>query len=169
MCLTLLIYLVGLFFSETVSDIHKKITTAFKLFDYDANNTVDAREISTIVFSLGCFPSQADLHQIIAEVEEGSSGYVHLDTFLPVMTKVLLEHRFPPIPVEHILRAFEVLDKENKGHLEEGELTKYMTEEGEPFTNKEMEEMLAVLLNNKRGLVYYRDAVGLLGFDGVMK
>uniref|UniRef100_A0A1A8EUU8 EF-hand calcium binding domain 2 n=1 Tax=Nothobranchius korthausae TaxID=1143690 RepID=A0A1A8EUU8_9TELE len=147
--------------TETVSDIHKKITTAFKLFDYDANNTVDVREINTIVFSLGCFPSKADLHQIIAEVEEGSSGYVHLDTFLPVMTKVLLEHRFPPIPVEHILRAFEVLDKENKGHLEEGELTKYMTEEGEPFTNKEMEEMLAVLLNNKKGLVYYRDAVGL--------
>ncbi|XP_036952327.1 dynein regulatory complex protein 8 isoform X2 [Acanthopagrus latus] len=113
-----------------VSDVHKRIKAAFEAFDYESNNTVDVREISTIIYSLGCFPNQEDLHAFIAKVEEDHTGYIHLDKFLPAMTKVLLEHKFPPIPEDVLLQAFEVLDKEKKGYLEPEELTKYMTQEG---------------------------------------
>uniref|UniRef100_A0A671UVC9 EF-hand domain-containing protein n=1 Tax=Sparus aurata TaxID=8175 RepID=A0A671UVC9_SPAAU len=113
-----------------VSDVHKRIKAAFEAFDYESNNTVDVREISTIIYALGCFPTQEDLHAFIAKVEEDHTGYIHLDKFLPAMTKVLLEHKFPPIPEDVLLQAFEVLDKEKKGYLEPEELTKYMTQEG---------------------------------------
>ncbi|KAJ4920867.1 hypothetical protein JOQ06_027691 [Pogonophryne albipinna] len=149
----------------TVSDVQKKIRAAFEAFDYESNNTVDVREIGTIIYSLGCFPSQADLHDLIAEVEEDQTGYIHLDSFLPVMSKVLLEHKFPPIPEDLLLQAFEVLDKEKKGYLEPEELTKYMTQEGELFTQEEMDEMLTALADHEKNVVYYKDLINQLTID----
>ncbi|KAM7406289.1 hypothetical protein PAMP_000675 [Pampus punctatissimus] len=148
-----------------VSEVHKKIRAAFEAFDYESNNTVDVREIGTIIYSLGCFPSQTELHDFIAEVEEDHTGYIHLDRFLPAMTKVLLDHKFPPIAEDILLQAFEVLDKENKGYLELEELTKYMTLEGEPFTQEEMDEMLTALADHEKNHIYYRDLLSQLTID----
>ncbi|XP_054626835.1 dynein regulatory complex protein 8 isoform X3 [Dunckerocampus dactyliophorus] len=111
------------------AEVDKKIRAAFEAFDYQSNQTVDVREIGTIIYSLGCFPTQADLHNFIAEVEEDQTGYIHLDRFLPAMTTVLLEHKFPPISEDVLLQAFEVLDIEKKGFLDPDDLSQYMTEE----------------------------------------
>nr|XP_020445605.1 EF-hand calcium-binding domain-containing protein 2 [Monopterus albus] len=147
---------------SAVSDAHKKIKAAFEAFDYKSNNTVDVREIGTIIYSLGCFPTQKDLHDFIAEVEEDRAGFIHISKFLPAMTKVLLENRFPPIPEERLFQAFEVLDKEKKGYLEREELSNYMTKEGEPFTQVEMDEMMAALTIDEKAHISYKDLFGLL-------
>ena len=47
-----------------------------------------------------------------------------------MMTHVLMERRYKPSPEDMLLKAFHVLDTENKQHLLQDELTKYMTEEG---------------------------------------
>ncbi|XP_068431023.1 dynein regulatory complex protein 8 [Clinocottus analis] len=148
-----------------VPDAHKKIKAAFKVFDYESNERVDVREIGSVIYSLGCFPTQADLHDIISEVEEDHTGYIPLEKFLPVMTKVLLEHKFPPIPEDLLLQAFEVLDKEKKGYLEPEELTQHMTQEGELFTQEEMEEMLTALADHEDNFVYYKDLINQLTID----
>ncbi|XP_069030027.1 dynein regulatory complex protein 8 [Embiotoca jacksoni] len=148
-----------------VSDVHKKIKAAFEAFDSDCNHTVDVREIGTIIYSLGCFPTQADLHDLIAEVEQDDSAYIHLDRFLPAMTKVLLENRFPPIPEDLLLQAFKVLDNTNKGYLEPEELTKYMTEEGDPFSQEEIDEMLTALADHEKNFIYYKDLISQLTID----
>ncbi|XP_045652222.1 dynein regulatory complex protein 8 isoform X2 [Ursus americanus] len=114
-----------------VAEYHKKIKDAFEVFDHEANNTVDVREIGTIIRSLGCCPSEGELHDLIAEVEEEEpTGYIRFEKFLPVMTEVLLERRYRPIPEDTLLRAFEVLDPSKRGFLTKEELIKYMTEEG---------------------------------------
>lgn len=51
-----------------VAEFHRKIKEAFEVFDHEANNTVDVREIGTIVRSLGCCPNEGELHDLIAEV-----------------------------------------------------------------------------------------------------
>ncbi|XP_031294358.1 dynein regulatory complex protein 8 isoform X2 [Camelus dromedarius] len=92
-----------------VAELHKKIKEAFEVFDQESNNTVDVREIGTIIRSLGCCPSEGELHDLIAEVEEEEpTGYIRYEKFLPVMTEVLLERRYRPIPEDILLRAFEV-------------------------------------------------------------
>ncbi|KAF3686291.1 EF-hand calcium-binding domain-containing protein 2 [Channa argus] len=73
--------------------------------------------------------------------------------------------RFPPIPEDHLLQAFEVLDKDKKGYLEPEELTKYMTKEGEPFTQEEMDEMLTALVDHEKNRVYYKDLINQLTVD----
>lgn len=41
--------------------------------------------------------------------------------------------RYKPAPEDQMMKAFEVLDQENKGYLTTEELTKYMSEEGHEF------------------------------------
>ena len=44
-------------------------------------------------------------------------------------------YRYKPAPEDQIMKAFEVLDQENKGYLTTEELTKYMSEEGIIYSN----------------------------------
>ncbi|KAJ8393059.1 hypothetical protein AAFF_G00069630 [Aldrovandia affinis] len=149
-----------------VSQVHRKIREAFNLFDVTSNKTVDVREIGTIIRSLGCFPTEGELHEIITEIEEEeSTGSIRFEKFLPTMTKVLLERKFRPIPEDRLLQAFELLDPEKKGYLEPEELKKFMTQEGEPFSHDEMEEMLSAAVDPDKNVIFYKDFVGMMTYD----
>ncbi|XP_053093645.1 dynein regulatory complex protein 8 [Pangasianodon hypophthalmus] len=146
--------------------LNRRISAAFDVFDHETNHTVDVREIGTIIRSLGCFPTEAELHDIIAEIEEEeASGFIRFEKFLPVMTKILMENKFRPIPEDLLLQAFEVLDQQKNGYLEPEELTKYLTQEGEPFSQEEMDEMLSAALDPDKQLVFYREFVGTMTLD----
>ncbi|XP_069464108.1 dynein regulatory complex protein 8 isoform X4 [Ambystoma mexicanum] len=120
-------------------------------------------EIGTIIRSLGCCPSEGELHDLLAEVEEEEpTGFIRFERFLPLMTKVLLERRYRPAPEDVLLRAFEVLDKQKRGYLTKEDLTKYMTLEGEPFTQDEMEEMMSAAVDPDKNLVLYKEYVSML-------
>jgi len=151
---------------ESSSMVQKKITEAFDIFDHESNKTVDVREVGTIVRSLGCCPSEAELHDMIVEIEEEEqTGYIRFEKFLPMMTHVLMERRYKPSPEDMLLKAFHVLDTENKQHLLQDELTKYMTEEGEPFTQEEMEEMLSAAVDPEKGVVLYKDYASMMAVE----
>ena len=68
--------------------MHTKVVEAFEVFDHENNKTVDVREIGTIVRSLGHCPSESQLQEIISQMEDQDQmGYIHLDRFLPVMSR----------------------------------------------------------------------------------
>uniref|UniRef100_A0A8D1XMR5 EF-hand domain-containing protein n=1 Tax=Sus scrofa TaxID=9823 RepID=A0A8D1XMR5_PIG len=114
-----------------VAEFHKKIKEAFEVFDHESNNTVDVSVTITITLvpGLNCVPPESCLQCPVEEEEP--TGYIRYEKFLPVMTEVLLERRYRPIPEDILLRAFEVLDPAKRGFLTKEELIKYMTEEGE--------------------------------------
>ncbi|KAG7517734.1 dynein regulatory complex 8 [Solea senegalensis] len=145
--------------------LHKKITDAFQVFDTNNNSSVDVKDTGTIMYSLGCFPSQKDIDELKAEVEDNNTGIVFLDKFLPAMTKVLQENKFPPISEDVLLQAFEVLDREQKGYLDSEEMIEYMTKEGDAFTEEEMTEMLSALADNEEKIIYYKDVISELTFE----
>ncbi|KAM4812649.1 dynein regulatory complex protein 8 isoform 6-T6 [Urocitellus parryii] len=123
-----------------VAEFHKKIKEAFEVFDHESNNTVDVEE-------------------------EEPTGYIRYEKFLPVMTKVLLERRYRPIPEDVLLRAFEVLDSAKRGFLTKEELIKYMTEEGEPFSQEEMEEMLSAAIDPDSNSINYKEYITMMVID----
>ncbi|NWR35382.1 DRC8 protein, partial [Tachuris rubrigastra] len=119
-----------------VAEIEKKIREAFEVFDRESNKTVDARDIGCIIRSLGCFPSEAELCELLAklveeeeEEEEEATRFIHLEKFLPVMTKVLLNRSYWPIREDVLLHAFEALDENKCGYITKEDLVKYLTEE----------------------------------------
>ncbi|XP_071490588.1 dynein regulatory complex protein 8-like [Diadema antillarum] len=149
-----------------LADIQKKITDAFDIFDHESNKTVDVREIGTIIRSLGCCPSEGELHDLLAEMEEEEpTGYIRFDRFKPIMTTVLMERKFKPAPEDQLIKAFEVLDVEKKGHLTVDEMNKLMSEEGEPFTQEELEEMLSAAVDPEKGYILYKDYASVMAID----
>lgn len=60
-----------------------------------------------------------------------------------------------PAEPEELLEAFRVLDPENHGTLTKDYFAKLMMEEGEPFTQEEVDEMMAVAVDPLTGLIPY--------------
>ncbi|XP_032225225.2 dynein regulatory complex protein 8 [Nematostella vectensis] len=153
---------------STTAELQKKISDAFDIFDHESNKTVDVREVGTIVRSLLCCPTEGELHDILADTEEEEpTGYIRFEKFEPVMLKILLERRYKPAPEDQLSKAFEVLDQDKKGYLTTEELTKYMTEEGEAFTQEEVEEMLSAAVDPEKGVIFYKDFVAMLVVEDV--
>ncbi|XP_053918744.1 dynein regulatory complex protein 8 [Cuculus canorus] len=149
-----------------VAEVEKQIVEAFEVFDHEDSKTVDVREIGSIIRSLGCFPTEAEVQEVLAKVEEEPlTGYVHLEKFLPMMTKVILDKRYPPIPEDVLLHAFKALDQNKCGYVTKEDLVKYLTEEGEPFTQEELEDMLSTALDPETNAVHYTDYISMLVID----
>lgn len=79
-----------------------------------------------------------------------------------MMFNCQLYFRYKPCSEEQLRKAFEVLDEDNKGYLTTEELTKYVTESGEPFTQEEMEEMMSASVDPDQGVVFYKDYIPLM-------
>ncbi|XP_059268533.1 dynein regulatory complex protein 8 isoform X5 [Mustela nigripes] len=169
-----------------VAEYHRKIKEAFEVFDHEANNTVDPSDAGSRVLKLtepqdggSWAPGMSlwskailrsgrlilDLKEATSVEEEEPTGYIRYEKFLPVMTEVLLERRYRPIPEDTLLRAFEVLDPSKRGFLTREELIKYMTEEGEPFSQEEMEEMLSAAVDPESNSIHYKDYIAMMVVD----
>ena len=66
---------------------------------------------------------------------------------------------------KHLTTSSKVLDAEGKGYLSQEEISKFMTEEGEPFTQEELEEMLSAAVDPEQGLIFYKDYVSVMAVD----
>ncbi|XP_044766762.1 dynein regulatory complex protein 8-like [Coccinella septempunctata] len=148
------------------SDLERRIVEAFLIFDHTGNKTVDAREISTIVRSLGCCPTEAEIQEIIvANEDQESPGNVHLSDFLPYMVQVITERRFQPASAEKLLEAFRVLDPKGKKYLTIDEISSLMTEGGEPLQPEELEEMMRVGIDPETDSFPYEVYINEIMFD----
>ncbi|CAG9580629.1 conserved hypothetical protein [Leishmania major strain Friedlin] len=61
-----------------------------------------------------------------------------------------------------LLRAFEALDKEQKGYLEEVELRAAMMEGDECFSSEEVDDMWMAMLDPETNRAHYRDFAEIL-------
>ncbi|GAB0098666.1 EF-hand calcium-binding domain-containing protein 2 [Sergentomyia squamirostris] len=138
------------------NDLERKIADAFLIFDHHGSKVVDVREIGTILRFLGCVPSENEINEIISATEfEDSNGTVHLAKFLPHVHQLLLERRMEPAAPEKLLKAFQMLDSEGKGFIPRDYLTKMMMEEGEPFSQDELDEMMAIAVDSQTNKIPY--------------
>ena len=51
-------------------ELRLKVHEAFRVFDHENNNTVDVREVGTIIRSLGFCPSEAELQEVLRDMED---------------------------------------------------------------------------------------------------
>eukprot|EP00039_Didymoeca_costata_P025893 m.14478 g.14478 ORF g.14478 m.14478 type:complete len:187 (-) comp5107_c0_seq1:315-875(-) len=145
---------------------HLKIAAAFRVFDHENNNTIDAREFGTVIRSLGLCPSEADLNTLLLECEdEDASGFIKYERLEPVLTRALIEKQFTSATEDELLEAFKTLDTEGVGNLTEEQLQKLMCDEGEGLNPEEFEEMIAAAKDLEKGVIYYEDYVPQLALE----
>ncbi|KAL5967138.1 Dynein regulatory complex protein 8, partial [Taenia solium] len=142
---------------QDLENIDAKVFEAFDLFDHERNKTVDSRELGTIVRSLGLCPSEADLLELTAKLENSPpNGYINYENFLPVIGQILIDN-ISILPEEEIVRAFQAFDPEKTGVVDPDILEEHLMKEGEKFTRDEMDEMLASAIDVQKNGINYRD------------
>ena len=105
----------------------KKLSTAFLFSEYSD------REIPTIIHSLNLVPTQAEIHDLITEMEtdgDDSSDMIRFEKFLTVMTDVIMNRKYRPANENQIYKALQVLDTDKKGYYTKDDLVRVMTSEG---------------------------------------
>ncbi|KAG7206333.1 hypothetical protein KM043_003705 [Ampulex compressa] len=142
--------------------LERKLCEAFDVFDNARNGEVDVRDLGTIIRALGCVITEAELQEIQVEVEDVENNCVPLNRFVEYMRKAISERKFRPAEPEDLLKAFQLLDPENRGYIVKDDLEKAIMEVGEPFTKEEVADMMAIACDSETKRINYEHYINLL-------
>ncbi|KAF7252011.1 Calmodulin, partial [Varanus komodoensis] len=116
----------------------EKFKEAFSLFDKDGDGTITTKELGTVMRSLGQNPTEAELQDMINEVDADGNGTIDFPEFLTMMARKMKDTDSE----EEIREAFRVFDKDGNGYISAAELRHVMTNLGEKLTDEEVDEMI---------------------------
>jgi calmodulin len=103
---------------------------AFSLFDKSGDGTITTKDLGTVIRALGKNPTEAELQDIINEVDPNGDGTVDFPAFLTIMARKMKDTDTE----EDIIEAFRVFDKDGSGVISAAELRHVMTNLGEKLT-----------------------------------
>ncbi|CAK8679674.1 unnamed protein product [Clavelina lepadiformis] len=120
------------------SDSFTAFQRAFSVFDKDGDGTITTNDFGRLFRSLGQNPTEAELQDMINELDIEGKGKVDLPNFLDLM-----ENRMKSTSSEEGIReAFKIFDTEGKGYITAAELRHVMTIIDDEPTAAGIEEMV---------------------------
>ncbi|KAJ3737289.1 hypothetical protein DFJ43DRAFT_1047097 [Lentinula guzmanii] len=131
---------------------------AFSLFDKDGDGMITTKELGTVMRSLGQNPTEAELQEMINEVDTDGNGFVDFPEFLSMMARKMKDIDSE----EEIKEAFRVFDKDGNGFISAAELRHVMTNLGEKLTEDEVDEMMREADQDGNGTIDYNEFVNLM-------
>nr|ABF21067.1 calcium sensor cameleon D4cpv [synthetic construct] len=135
---------------------------AFSLFDKDGDGTITTKELGTVMRSLGQNPTEAELQDMINEVDADGNGTIYFPEFLTMMARKMKDTDSE----EEIREAFRVADKDGNGYISAAELRHAMTNIGEKLTDEEVDEMIREADIDGDGQVNYEEFVQMMTAKG---
>jgi len=131
---------------------------AFALFDKDGDGTITTKELGTVMRSLGQNPTEAELQDMINEVDADGNGTIDFPEFLNLMARKMKDTDSE----EELKEAFKVFDKDGNGFISAAELRHVMTNLGEKLTDEEVDEMIREADVDGDGQVNYEEFVKMM-------
>ncbi|XP_053689100.1 calmodulin-beta-like [Sabethes cyaneus] len=130
----------------------------FETFDKDGNGSITASELGMVVRALGMNPSQAEVEQMIHEVDLDGSGTIELNEFLVLMARKQRQDTTD----EELRDAFKIFDRDGDGFLSVDELSAVMKNFGERLSDDELADLLDEADIDKDGKINYEEFIIML-------
>uniref|UniRef100_A0A1I8GYE0 Calmodulin n=1 Tax=Macrostomum lignano TaxID=282301 RepID=A0A1I8GYE0_9PLAT len=122
---------------------------AFALFDKDGDGCITTKELGRVMKSLGQNPTDAQLQDMVSEVDTDGNGSIEFSEFVTMMEKRKTEDEF----VAEIEATFKVFDRDQDGFIGPAELRHVLGNLGVKITEQEAADMIAEADYNKDGVV----------------
>ena len=124
---------------------------AFQLFDKDDSGVISTKQLGTVFRSLGVNPSEAELNDMINEVDSDGNGTVDFPEFLTMMSRKMKDTDSE----EEMIEAFKCFDKDGRGFISADTLQHVMCNLGDKLTDEEIDEMVKEAPTNSEGKIDY--------------
>merc|ERR1719510_1860054 len=132
---------------------------AFTVYDKNNDGTITTKELSTVMRSLGQNPTDAEVQDIINEVDVDGSGSMEFPEFCVMMVKKMAESDTE----NEVSEAYRVFDKEREGFITRAELRMIFAALPERLSTEEIEEMLEAADEDGSGRFEYDEFKTMLG------
>lgn len=142
--------------TKLTPDQIREIKEAFHVFDNNGDGCITATELKKLVTSLGYNITEAELMDMMNQIDSDGNGAIDFPEFLALMTKNLEDCD----PEDILLESFKVFDRDGSGFIGVSELDRVFKLLGQEFKDYEIEAMI------KAADV---DGDGLVGYDDFMK
>ena len=131
---------------------------AFNLFDRDKDGFITTRELGEIMKNLGQTPTEAELQDMINEVDIDGNGIIDFKEFLGIMVRKLRDSDTE----EELIEAFKIFDKDGNGLISSDELLHVMITLGENTNMEEIEDLIKEVDLDEDGMINYEEFVRLI-------
>ena len=131
---------------------------AFNLFDRDKDGFITTRELGEIMKNLGQTPTEAELQDMINEVDIDGNGIIDFKEFLGIMVRKLRDSDTE----EELIEAFKIFDKDGNGLISSDELLHVMITLGENTNMEEIEDLIKELDLDGDGFINYEEFLRLI-------
>ncbi|CAM8916665.1 unnamed protein product [Rhodiola kirilowii] len=131
---------------------------AFTLFDKDNDGRITAKELATVMRSLGQNPTELQLQDMINEVDADKNGTIDLHEFLNLMASKMKDFDSG----EQLKEAFKVFDKDQNGFISAAELRHVMANLGQKLSKEDVDEMIREADADGNGHIDYHEFVKVM-------
>ena len=115
-----------------------QIIDAFNTVDTDRDGVIAASHLGKVLKLLGENPTDADLQDMINDVDQDGSGSIEFPELLTMMAKKISELEME----DEIREAFRVFDRDGNGFITRHELRVVMMNMGERISDEECEQLV---------------------------
>ena len=121
---------------------------AFLIFDLDHDNAISTDELGQVMRAMGYTPTQAELEEMIREVDADGNGSLDFSEFLTLMASKL---RYNDTE-EELLEAFKIFDRDGDQLIRKAEIKHVFEILGEKMTDEAIDDMIELADNDGDGL-----------------
>ena len=138
--------------------VHSSGTDYMNCLPVPCAGCITTKELGTVMRSLGQNPTEAELQDMINEVDADGNGTIDFPEFLNLMARKMKDTDSE----EELKEAFRVFDKDQNGFISAAELRHVMTNLGEKLTDEEVDEMIREADVDGDGQINYEEFVKVM-------